>query len=308
MMRVALGKTGLQVHPLCLGGNVFGWSANAAQSQEVLSAYESAGGNFIDTADMYSEWHTENIGGESETIIGDWMRARGNRSEMVIATKVAKLSTRPGLSAANIAAAAEDSLRRLGTDYIDIYYAHHDDEETPLEESLTAFNELVTAGKVRYLAASNYSAARLQEALKISRDLGMSEYLLLQPNYNAIVRKEYEGDLMAVAVKEDIPVLPYFSLAAGFLTGKYQPGVEVDSVRAGDMPDYKNERGWAILNAITEIAKQENTSIAAVALGWLRAQPGVVTPIASARTTEQLSQILPVVELSADQVATINAL
>ena len=307
-MRVALGRTELQVHPLCLGGNVFGWSANAAQSQEVLSAYESAGGNFIDTADMYSRWHTGNVGGESETIIGDWMKARGNRSEMVIATKVAKLATRPGLSAANIAAAAEDSLRRLGTDYIDIYYAHHDDEEIPLEESLTAFNELVTAGKVRYLAASNYSAARLEEALKISRDLGMSEYLLLQPNYNAIVRNEYEGDLMAVAVKEEIPVLPYFSLAAGFLTGKYQPGVEVDSVRAGDMPDYKNDRGWAILNAITEIAKQENTSIAAVALGWLRAQPGVVTPIASARTTEQLAEILPVVELSVEQVAQVNAL
>ena len=307
-MRVALGRTDLQVHPLCLGGNVFGWSANAAQSQEVLTAYEAAGGNFIDTADMYSRWHTGNVGGESETIIGDWMRARGNRSEMVIATKVAKLATRPGLSAANIAAAAEDSLRRLGTDYIDIYYAHHDDEEIPLEESLNAFNELVTSGKVRYLAASNYSAARLEEALKISRDLGMSEYLLLQPNYNAIVRNEYEGDLMAVAVKEDIPVLPYFSLAAGFLTGKYQPGVEVDSVRAGDMPDYKNDRGWAILNAITEIAKQENTSIAAVALGWLRAQPGVVTPIASARTTEQLAEILPVVELSAEQVAQVNAL
>jgi len=307
-MRVALGRTELQVHPLCLGGNVFGWSANAAQSQEVLTAYETAGGNFIDTADMYSRWHTGNVGGESETIIGDWMKARGNRSEMVIATKVAKLATRPGLSAANIAAAAEDSLRRLRTDYIDIYYAHHDDEEIPLEESLTAFNELVAAGKVRYLAASNYSAARLEEALKISRDLGMSEYLLLQPNYNAIVRDEYEGDLMAVAVKEEIPVLPYFSLAAGFLTGKYQPGVEVDSVRAGDMPDYKNDRGWAILNAITEIAKQENTSIAAVALGWLRAQPGVVTPIASARTTEQLAEILPVVELSAEQVAQVNAL
>ena len=307
-MRVALGRTGLQVHPLCLGGNVFGWSANAEQSEEVLTAYESAGGNFIDTADMYSRWHTGNVGGESETIIGDWMKARGNRSEMVIATKVAKLATRPGLSAANIAAAAEDSLRRLGTDYIDIYYAHHDDEEIPLEESLTAFNELVVAGKVRYLAASNYSAARLEEALKISRDLGMSEYLLLQPNYNAIVRDEYEGDLMTVAVKEEIPVLPYFSLAAGFLTGKYQPGVEVDSVRAGDMPDYKNDRGWAILSALTEIAKQENTSIAAVALGWLRAQPGVVTPIASARTTEQLAEILPVVELSAQQVAKINAL
>jgi aryl-alcohol dehydrogenase-like predicted oxidoreductase len=307
-MRVALGRTGLQVHPLCLGGNVFGWSANVEQSEEVLSAYESAGGNFIDTADMYSRWHSGNVGGESETIIGNWMQKRGNRSEMVIATKVAKLATRPGLSAVNIAAAAEDSLRRLGTDYIDIYYAHHDDEEIPLEESLTAFNELVTAGKVRYLAASNYSAARLEEALKISRDLGMSEYLLLQPNYNAIVRDEYEGDLMAIAVKEDIPVLPYFSLAAGFLTGKYQPGVEVDSVRAGDMPDYMSERGWAILNAITEIANQENISIAAVALGWLRAQPGVVTPIASARTTEQLAEILPVVGLSAEQVAKVNAL
>jgi aryl-alcohol dehydrogenase-like predicted oxidoreductase len=307
-MRVALGRTDLQVHPLCLGGNVFGWSANAAQSQEVLTAYETAGGNFIDTADMYSRWHTGNVGGESETIIGDWMRSRGNRSEMVIATKVAKLATRPGLSAANIAAAAEDSLRRLGTDYIDIYYAHHDDEEIPLEESLTAFNELVTAGKVRYLAASNYTASRLEEALKISRDLGMSEYLLLQPNYNAIVRDEYEGDLMATAVREDIPVLPYFSLATGFLTGKYQPGVEVDSVRAGDMPDYMNDRGWAILNALSEIAKAENTTIAAAALGWLRAQPGVVTPIASARTVKQLAEILPVVELSAQQVASVNAL
>jgi aryl-alcohol dehydrogenase-like predicted oxidoreductase len=307
-MRGALGRTGLQVHPLCLGGNVFGWSANAEQSEEVLTAYETAGGNFIDTADMYSRWHTGNVGGESETIIGDWMRSRGNRSEMVIATKVAKLATRPGLSAANIAAAAEDSLRRLGTDYIDIYYAHHDDEETPLEDSLTAFNELVTAGKVRYLAASNYTASRLEEALKISRDLGMSEYLLLQPNYNAIVRDEYEGDLMATAVKEDIPVLPYFSLATGFLTGKYQPGVEVDSVRAGDMPDYMNDRGWAILNALSEIAKAENTTIAAAALGWLRAQPGVVTPIASARTVEQLAEILPVVELSAQQVAGVNAL
>jgi aryl-alcohol dehydrogenase-like predicted oxidoreductase len=307
-MRVALGRTDLQVHPLCLGGNVFGWSANAEQSNEVLTAYETAGGNFIDTADMYSRWHSGNVGGESETIIGDWMRSRGNRSEMVIATKVAKLATRPGLSAANIAAAAEDSLRRLGTDYIDIYYAHHDDEEAPLEESLTAFNELVTAGKVRYLAASNYTASRLEEALKISRDLGMSEYLLLQPNYNAIVRDEYEGDLMATAVKEDIPVLPYFSLAAGFLTGKYQPGVAVDSVRAGDMPDYMNDRGWAVLNALTEIAKSENTTIAAVALGWLRAQPGVVTPIASARTVKQLAEILPVVELSAQQVASVNAL
>lgn len=307
-MRVALGKTDLEVHPLCLGGNVFGWSANAEQSYEVLTAYESAGGNFIDTADMYSRWHAGNVGGESETIIGDWMRAHNNRSEMVIATKVAKLGTRPGLSAANIAAAAEDSLRRLGTDYIDIYYAHHDDESIPLEESLTAFHELVTAGKVRYLAASNYTSARLEEALKISRELGISEYLLLQPHYNAIVRAEYEGDLMTTAIKEDIPVLPYFALAAGFLTGKYQPGVEVDSVRADDMPEYMNDRGWAILKALTEIAEQENTSTSAVALGWLRAQPGIATPIASARTPEQLAQILPMVELSPEQLAKVNAL
>ncbi len=307
-MRVALGKTDLQVHPLCLGGNVFGWSADSQQSQEVLSAYEADGGNFIDTADMYSEWHKGNIGGESETIIGDWMRIRGNRSEMVIATKVAKLSTRPGLSAANIASAAEDSLRRLGTDYIDIYYAHHDDESIPLEETLTAFNQLVTQGKVRYLAASNYSADRLSQALEISRKLGMSEYLLLQPHYNAIFRSEYEGDLMALAVKEDIAVLPYFALAAGFLTGKYQPGIEVQSVRAEDMPERLNDQSWAVLNALTEIAGQHNAPIPAIALAWLRAQPGIAAPIASARTPEQLAQILPVIELTAEQVAQVNAL
>ena len=307
-MRVALGKTDLQVHPLCLGGNVFGWSADSQQSQEVLSAYEADGGNFIDTADMYSEWHKGNIGGESETIIGDWMRIRGNRSEMVIATKVAKLSTRPGLSAANIASAAEDSLRRLGTDYIDIYYAHHDDESIPLEETLTAFNQLVTQGKVRYLAASNYSADRLSQALEISRKLGMSEYLLLQPHYNAIFRSEYEGDLMALAVKEDIAVLPYFALAAGFLTGKYQPGIEVQSVRAEDMPERLNDQSWAVLNALTEIAGQHNAPIPAIALAWLRAQPGIAAPIASARTPEQLAQILPVIELTAEQVAQVDAL
>jgi aryl-alcohol dehydrogenase-like predicted oxidoreductase len=307
-MRVALGKTDLQVHPLCLGGNVFGWSANTEQSNLVLDAYSNAGGNFIDSADMYSEWHNGNVGGESETIIGEWMKRRGNRAQIIVATKVAKLSTRPGLAAANIASAAEDSLRRLGTDYIDIYYAHHDDESVPLEESLTAFHKLVTDGKVRYIAASNYSADRLAEALKVSRDLGISEYVLLQPHYNAIVRNVYEGELMALAVKEEIPVLPYFALAAGFLTGKYQPGVSVDSVRAEDMPEYMNERGWAILQALTEIAATHNAPIAATAMGWLRAQPGIAAPIASARTPEQLAQILPIVELSREQIAQVNAL
>jgi len=307
-MRVALGKTDLQIHPLCLGGNVFGWSATAKESELVLDAYCDAGGNFIDSADRYSEWLEGNVGGESETIIGDWMKSRGNRAEIIVATKVAKLSTRAGLAAANIAGAAEDSLRRLGTDYIDIYYAHHDDESVPLEESLTAFHELVTSGKVRYIAASNYTAQRLAQALKISRDLGISEYLLLQPHYNAIVRNEYEGALLALAVKEDIAVLPYFALAAGFLTGKYQPGVNVESVRAEDMPEYMNERGWAILQALTDIAAQHNAPIPATALAWLRAQPGIAAPIASARTPEQLAQLLPIVELSPEQIARVNAL
>ena len=249
-----------------------------------------------------------NVGGESETIIGDWMKSRGNRSEIIVATKVAKLTTRAGLAAANIAGAAEDSLRRLGTDYIDIYYAHHDDESVPLEESLTAFHKLVTSGKVRYIAASNYTAQRLAQALKISRDLGISEYLILQPHYNAIVRDEYESSLLELAVKEEIAVLPYFALAAGFLTGKYQPGVDVESVRAEDMPEYMNERGWAILQALTDIAAQHNAPIPATALAWLRAQPGIAAPIASARTPEQLAQLLPLVELSPEQIAQVNAL
>ena len=307
-MRVALGKTDLQIHHLCLGGNVFGWSANAQESELVLDAYADAGGNFIDSADRYSEWLEGNVGGESETIIGDWMRSRGNRSEIIVATKVAKLTTRAGLAAANIAGAAEDSLRRLGTDYIDIYYAHHDDESVPLEESLTAFHKLVTSGKVRYIAASNYTAQRLAQALKISRDLGISEYLILQPHYNAIVRDEYESSLLELAVKEEIAVLPYFALAAGFLTGKYQPGVDVESVRAEDMPEYMNERGWAILQALTDIAAQHNAPIPATALAWLRAQPGIAAPIASARTPEQLAQLLPLVELSPEQIAQVNAL
>jgi aryl-alcohol dehydrogenase (NADP+) len=307
-MRVALGKTDLQIHHLCLGGNVFGWSATAKESELVLDAYANAGGNFIDSADRYSEWLEGNVGGESETIIGDWMKSRGNRAEIIVATKVAKLTTRAGLAATNIAGAAEDSLRRLGTDYIDIYYAHHDDESVPLEESLTAFHKLVTSGKVRYIAASNYTAQRLAQALKISRDLGISEYLLLQPHYNAIVRDEYESALLELAVKEEIAVLPYFALAAGFLTGKYQPGVDVESVRAEDMPEYMNERGWAILQALTDIAAQHNAPIPATALAWLRAQPGIAAPIASARTPEQLAQLLPIVELSPEQIARVNAL
>ena len=303
-----LGRTDLQVHELCLGGNVFGWSANEAQSHHVLDAYASAGGNFIDTADMYSSWHQNNVGGESETIIGNWMKSHGNRSHIVVATKVAKLETRPGLSASNIVTAAEDSLRRLQTDYIDIYYAHHDDESTPLEETLAAFDQLVQSGKVRYLGASNYTAPRLTEALRISRDLGLAEYVVVQPNFNAITRDEYQGSLQELCVAENLAVLPYFSLAAGFLTGKYSPGATVDSVRAEDMDYYATDRGWAIVEKVREIAHAHNADMATIALEWLRAQPGVATPIASARTVAQLAPLLARVTLTDSQVAELNAL
>ncbi len=308
MRRVALGRTDLEVSNLCLGGNVFGWSATETQSHDVLSAFTDAGGNFIDTADMYSEWQDGNIGGESESIIGSWLTARGSRDDVVIATKVAKLSSRPGLSAANIIAAANDSLARLGTDYIDLYYAHEDDASTPLAETLTAFQQLISEGKVRFIGASNYSAERLSDAIAISRDLGIHEYLVLQPNYNAIVRDEYEGALMKLCIQEEIPCVPYFSLAAGFLTGKYAPGVSVDSVRADGMEDYATERGWAIVDKVREIATELNAPMPAVALQWLREQPGVVAPIASARTTQQLASLLVDVQLTPKHISAINTL
>ena len=308
MNRSRLGRTDLIVHDLCLGGNVFGWSADETQSIDVLDAYADTGGNFIDTADMYSAWHAGNVGGESETIIGNWMAQRRNRSDIVIATKVAKLETRPGLSASNIIAAAEDSLRRLHSDYIDVYYAHHDDESTPLEETLSAFDQLVTSGKVRYLGASNHTAPRLAQALTTSRELGLAEYVVVQPHFNAIVRNEYQGALQEVCVQEELAVLPYFSLAAGFLTGKYSPGTSVESVRAEDMDDYATDRGWAILDAIRSIAEDHAVAVSTVALEWLRHQQGVAVPIASARTVEQLAPLLARVVLSDSQVAAISAL
>lgn len=308
MRRVALGRTGVEVSNLCLGGNVFGWSASERESLDVLDAYALGGGNFIDTADMYSEWHNGNIGGESESIIGKWLASRGRRDDVVIATKVAKLSSRPGLSAANIIAAANDSLSRLGTDYIDLYYAHEDDASAPLAETLMAFQQLITDGKVRFIGASNYSAERLSQALTISRELGISEYLVLQPNYNAIVRDDYEGALMKLCVQEEIPCVPYFSLAAGFLTGKYSPGTTVDSVRAEDMDGYATERGWALVDLIRSIAQELNAPMTAIALQWLREQPGVVAPIASARTSQQLESLLVDVELSPEHISAINAL
>jgi len=292
-----ISTTDLDVFPLGLGGNVFGWTANQEESFAVLDAYADAGGNFIDTADMYSAWAPGNSGGESETIIGRWMKARGNRDRMIIGTKVGMLESLSGLSANTIPVAAEQSLGRLQTDRIDLYYAHKDDPKTPLEETLDAFDTLVREGKVRYIAASNYTAPRLAEALDVSKRRGFARFVALQPHYNLVERKEYEGELAEVVRREDLSAIPYFALAKGFLTGKYRPGTQVKSARAAGASAYLNERGLRVLAALDEVAGVHHTTVAAVALGWLAAQPTVVAPIASARTTAQLADILPFVEL-----------
>ncbi|ACZ89037.1 aldo/keto reductase [Streptosporangium roseum] len=298
----------LNLFPLCLGGNVFGWTADRDASFAVLDAYVEAGGNFVDTADVYSDWVPGHSGGESETIIGEWMASRGNRDQIVIATKVGSLASRPGLSAANIRAAAEDSLRRLGTDHIDLYWAHIDDAGTPLEETLGAFDSLISEGKVRNIGASNYGPERLAEALAISDRDGLARYGVLQQSYN-LVERDYEGPLRDVVAAEGLTSTPYFGLARGFLTGKYQPGVEVDSPRAGRASAYlETERGPRVLEALDKVAAAHDVAPAAVALAWLAAQPTVAAPIASARNVEQLRPLLAVagLTLSEDELAMLD--
>ena len=302
---LTIPETDLVVHPLCLGGNVFGWTADQKQSHEVLSAYASHGGNFIDTADVYSEWKEGNQGGESETIIGTWLQSR-DRSKFVIATKVAKLSTRAGLRPENIIAACNDSLKRLQTDYIDIYYSHHDDAEVPIAETLGAYAQLISGGKIRYIAASQHTGPRLQEALNISKEQGLPTYIALQDQYNLMERNPFESEQQAVLATNGLSALPFFSLARGFLSGKYRPGVTVDSVRADGVKEYETDKGWAVVAALDEIAKAHNSSVSAIALAWLRANPQVSTPIASARTVEQLIEIIEVVHLSDFEVKKLN--
>ena len=303
---IKLANTDLTVYPLCLGGNVFGYSADKQNSEAVLSFYADNGGNFIDTADMYSQWAPGHIGGESETIIGDWMAKRSNRKKMIIATKVSKLDTRPGLKAANIKAACDESLKRLRSDYIDLYYAHQDDLDTPIEESLGAFDELIKAGKVRYIAASNFTPERLQESLDISKANGLSSYIASQDQYNLLDR-EYEKELLPTIKKNNLSQIPFYGLARGFLTGKYRPGVSVESVRAsGVASNYANERGWKMLEKLDQIAKERNTSVASISLAWLRAQETVSAPIASATKLEQIKEIMPIVELSNQELQTLT--
>ncbi len=292
-----IAGTGLSVSDRCLGGNVFGWTADAAQSEDVLDAFHAAGGTFVDTADSYMARAPGNSGGESETIIGDWMAARGNRDAMVIATKVGSHPERRGLGADTIAAAAEDSLRRLRTDRIDLYYAHQDDPDTPLAETLGAFDALVRAGKVRYVAASNYSATRLAEALDVSRRDGLVAYAALQPHYN-LVERDYEREYAELLAATEMQSLPYFGLARGFLTGKYRPDRPApDGPRAEGARKYLTPDGLAVLERVRTVASAYDVPPAAVALAWLAAQPTVAVPIASARTVEQLEQILPMVGL-----------
>ncbi len=295
----ALATTGLTVFPLCLGGNVFGWTADEPQSFAVLDAYVAAGGNFIDTADGYSSWAPGNSGGESEAIIGNWLAARGNRDDLVIATKVGKGPGAEGLAPATIRRAAEASLARLRTDRIDLYYAHMDDTATPLADTLGAFGELIAEGKVRHIAASNYDAPRLAEALALARGGELPAYVAIQPNYNLVHREGYEGALAELCLREGVACVPYYALASGFLTGKYRVGgPDTGSPRAGTARGYLGERGLAVLAALDEIAADRATTVAAVALAWLAAQPTVTAPIASARTPEQLADLLPMAGLA----------
>jgi aryl-alcohol dehydrogenase (NADP+) len=302
-------QTDLEVFPLSLGGNVFGWTANEEQSFAVLDAYAAAGGNFIDTADMYSCWAPGNSGGESETIIGRWMKARGNRSKLVIATKVGKLPGLLGLSTKTIQRAAEESLGRLQTDHIDLYYAHEDDRATPLVESLAAFDGLVRSGKVRYIAASNFNGQRLAEAIRASRREGFAQYKALQQHYNLMERSKYEGELEETVAAEGLGSFPYFSLASGFLTGKYRQGNKVESKRAEGAWAYLNDKGRKVLAALDEIAKARKEAVATIALAWLAGQPTVVAPIASARTREQLPPLLRSAEvhLTKEEIQKLSA-
>ncbi|MGV9881775.1 aldo/keto reductase [Streptomyces sp. NPDC003006] len=305
-----LGSSDLEVFPLSLGGNVFGWTADRTASFAVLDAYTEAGGNFIDTADAYSAWVEGNKGGESETLIGEWLAERGNRSDVVVATKAGSHPEYKGLAASTIKGAADASLRRLGTDYIDLYYTHFDDPSVPVEEIIGALDELVRAGKVRAIAASNITPERLQESLDFSDREGLARYVALQPHYNLVSRDTYEGPLQEIASRSGLAAVPYYALASGFLTGKYRAGARVESARSGRVEAYVgSERGDRVLAALDGIAAARGVQVATVALAWLAAQPTVAAPIASARTVEQLPALLAVadVELTGTELAALTS-
>lgn len=308
--RVTLGSSDLSVSRLALGGNVFGWTADREASFAVLDAYAAAGGNFVDTADVYSAWVPGNTGGESETIVGEWLRSRGGRDAVVVATKVGAHPEASGLSAATVRSATEASLRRLGLDHVDLLYTHRDDLGTPVAEIVGVLDELVREGKVRAVAASNIGADRLAESLAHSAAEGLAAYVAVQPHYSLVSRGTYEGALAEVAAAHGLAAVPYYALASGFLTGKYRPGgPEVDSARAVGASRYLTEgRGLAVLEALDRIAEARGAALASVALAWVAAQPTVAAPIASARTVEQLPALLEGVrlELTAEELALLD--
>jgi len=311
MMNRRLGSTDLKIAPLVLGGNVFGWTADKTASFAVLDAFVAGGGTMIDTADMYSSWVDGHEGGESETMIGDWLRTSGRRDDVLIATKVGMLPGEGGekLQPARIAAAAEASLRRLGTDRIDLYYAHQDDDTVPQEAVLEAFGKLVDAGKVRVIGASNFHAARLKSAVDAAKASDLPRYHVLQPEYNLVSRDKFEGELQDYCVTENIGVLPYYGLASGFLTGKYRTPDDLGaSVRGGGMRDLLEGRGKAVLEAMDAVVSDTGASHAQVALAWLLAQPGITAPIASATSARQIEDLLPAMtlELSDAQLSALT--
>lgn len=301
MQKRELGKSGIQVQPLMLGGNVFGWTADEATSFRLLDAFVDGGGDFIDTADMYSRWAPGHTGGESETIIGKWFQRSGRRSQVILATKLGK-EMGPGLHGlvpSYIKRAVEDSLRRLQTDHIDLYQAHEDDPHTPLTDTLSAFGDLIKEGKVRAVGASNYTGPRLREALEVSQAEGLPRYQSLQPLYNLYDRTAFEQELAPVCQEFGLGVVPYYSLAAGFLTGKYRsPEDTKDKPRARMVQKYTNERGWRIVKEVVAIAQELQTQPASVALAWLMAQPVITAPIASATSLDQMDALLASLRLT----------
>jgi aryl-alcohol dehydrogenase-like predicted oxidoreductase len=299
-----LGHSGLQVSPLCLGGNVFGWTADEATSFTVLDALVDAGLNFIDTADVYSVWVPGHRGGESETVIGNWLKRRGRRDDVVIATKVGMqmAADRKGLSAAHIARSAEESLQRLQTDHIDVYFSHSDDPSVPLEETLGAYQKLIAAGKIRAVGASNFTAARLREALDVSRKNALPRYEVLQPHYNLYARSDYEAELEPICAKEQLGVITYFALASGFLSGKYRTAADAaKSARGkGVIDKFLNPRGLKILSALDEVGRRRRASPATLALAWQIARPSITAPIASATSVDQLRELVAATRLQLD--------
>ena len=305
-----IGSSSLDVFPLALGGNTFGWTSDQAASHAVLDAFVAGGGNFVDTADGYSSWVPGNSGGESETIIGSWFASRGNRDAVVLGTKVSQHPDFPGLGGANVAAAADASLARLGTDYIDLYYAHFDDASTPLAETASAFNDLVVAGKVRNVALSNYTAERVAEWFRIAEENGFALPVALQPHYNLVHREPFESEFGAIVAEKRLGVVPYYALASGFLTGKYRSADDQGkSPRGQGAGAYLNDYGLGVLAALDTVASAHGVPVASVALAWLRSRPGVVAPLASARTTEQLPDLVAsaTLELTAAETAALDA-